>query len=108
MAVIIVFVAIGREEHNSGSTIAGVLETAAPFLIALAIAPILSELLDGLSDSIWGREIVLGGLAIFVPGVRLTMWVSAIIIVMAGGLAMWSLRAGSGAFLAEAESEPSA
>ena len=76
-------------------------------LIALAIAPILSELLDGLSDSIWGREIVLGGLAIFVPGVRLTMWVSAVIIAMAGGLAMWSLRAGSGAFLTEAKSEPS-
>jgi len=37
VAVIIVFVAIGREEHNSGSNIAGVLETAAPFLIALAI-----------------------------------------------------------------------
>ena len=31
----------------------------------------------------------------------------AIIIAMAGGLAMWSLRAGSGAFLTEAESEPS-
>ena len=37
VAVIIVFVAIGREEHNSGSSIGGVLETAAPFLIALAI-----------------------------------------------------------------------
>ena len=37
VAVIVVFVAIGREEHNSGSTIAGVLETAAPFLITLAI-----------------------------------------------------------------------
>jgi len=37
VAVIIAFVAIGREEHNSGSSIAGVLETAAPFLIALSI-----------------------------------------------------------------------
>ena len=37
VAVIVVFVAIGREEHNSGSSVAGVLETAAPFLIALAI-----------------------------------------------------------------------
>jgi len=37
VAVIVVFVAIGREEHNSGSSIAGLLETAAPFLIALAI-----------------------------------------------------------------------
>ena len=31
------FVAISRDEHNSGSSVAGVLETAAPFLIALAI-----------------------------------------------------------------------
>ena len=37
IAVIVVFVAIGREEHNSGSSIVGLLETAAPFLIALAI-----------------------------------------------------------------------
>jgi len=37
IAVIIVFVAIGREEHNSGSSVAGLLETAAPFLIALVI-----------------------------------------------------------------------
>ena len=37
VAVIIVFVAIGREEHNSGSSVVGLLETAAPFLIALAI-----------------------------------------------------------------------
>ena len=37
VAVIILFVAIGREEHNSGSSIVGLLETAAPFLIALAI-----------------------------------------------------------------------
>ena len=37
IAVIVVFVAIGREEHNSGNSIAGVLETAAPFLIALVL-----------------------------------------------------------------------
>ena len=37
IAVIIVFVAIGREEHNSGSSVVGLLETAAPLLIALAI-----------------------------------------------------------------------
>ena len=37
IAVIVVFVAIGREEHNSGSSVVGLLETAAPFLIALAI-----------------------------------------------------------------------
>jgi len=37
VAVIVVFVAIGREEHNSGSSIFDLLETAAPFLIALVI-----------------------------------------------------------------------
>ncbi len=68
-------------------------------LLALAMAPILSELLDGLSSALWNREIHLGGLSIFVPGVRLTMWLSAVIIMGAGVLAMLSLRAGSGAFL---------
>ena len=37
VAVIVVFVAIGREEHNSGNSIVGLLAIAAPFLIALAI-----------------------------------------------------------------------
>ena len=37
VAVIVAFVAIGREEHNSGNSIVGLLETAAPFLIALVI-----------------------------------------------------------------------
>jgi len=37
VAVIVAFVAIGREEHNSGSSVVGLLETAAPFLIALVI-----------------------------------------------------------------------
>ena len=37
VAVIVVFVAIGREEHDPGSSILDLLETAAPFLIALAI-----------------------------------------------------------------------
>ena len=34
---VVVFVAIGREEHESGSTIGGLAETAAPFLIGLAV-----------------------------------------------------------------------
>ena len=71
-------------------------------LLALAVAPLLSELLDGLSDSLWDREIEIGGASIFLPGVRLTMWLSAVIIVIAGGLAMWSLRAGSGVFVSGA------
>lgn len=69
-------------------------------LLALAVAPVLSELLDGLSESLWDDRIVeFAGVSIFVPGVRLTMWLSSVIIMLAGGLAMWSLRAGSGAFV---------
>ncbi|MGB0728342.1 MAG: DUF3054 domain-containing protein [Ilumatobacteraceae bacterium] len=37
-AVIAIFVLIGRNEHNSGSQIAGYLATVAPFLIAIAMA----------------------------------------------------------------------
>ena len=81
-------------------------------LVRFCVLIALCDRTDPLRTARWtlgldlGREIVLGGLAIFVPGVRLTMWVSAIIIAMAGGLAMWSV-AGSGAFLTEAKSEPS-
>ncbi|MEM9519546.1 MAG: MFS transporter [Actinomycetota bacterium] len=71
-------------------------------LLALAIAPALSEVLDGVSNSLWDRDISFGDLSIFVPGVRLTMWLSAIIIMLAGLLAMMSLRAGSGAFVSGA------
>jgi dTMP kinase len=70
-------------------------------LIALAVAPIVSELLDGLSNQLWDGEIGVGDLTVRVPGVRLTLWLSSTIIVAAGLLASWSLRAGSGAFLSE-------
>ena len=69
-------------------------------LLALALGPVLSEVLDGISSSIWDdRQIELGGLSIFAPGVRITMWLSSVIVVAAGALAMWSLRVGSGAFV---------
>jgi FlaA1/EpsC-like NDP-sugar epimerase len=35
---VVLFVAIGRREHERDSAIAGLIETAAPFLIALALA----------------------------------------------------------------------
>ena len=36
--VVVLFVAIGRREHEQDSAISGLIETAAPFLIALALA----------------------------------------------------------------------
>jgi dTMP kinase len=63
-------------------------------LIALAVAPLLSDLLDGLADDLWGGEVELLGMTIPVPGVRITMWLASAMIVAAGVLATWSLRAG--------------
>ncbi len=70
-------------------------------LLALAVAPLVSDLLDGLSNRWWGGEIEISSLAIAVPGVRLTLWLSSVIIIGAGFLALWSLRAGSGVFVTE-------
>lgn len=35
---VVVFVAVGRDTHDEAGTVAGVTETAAPFLLALAVA----------------------------------------------------------------------
>ena len=63
-------------------------------LAALALAPFLSELLDRVSRSVNGpdRTISVAGLAIGLPGVRLTLWFGALVVLVAGCLAAWSLR----------------
>ncbi|MGI9603544.1 MAG: MFS transporter [Acidimicrobiales bacterium] len=63
-------------------------------LVAFAIGPVLAQLLDGLSNELWGRQVTLLGVDIAVPGVRLTLWLAALIIILAGFLATMSLRAG--------------
>jgi dTMP kinase len=68
-------------------------------LFALAVAPLVSEGLDTLSNRWWDGDINLFGLTVLAPGVRLTLWLSSITIMGAGLLALWSLRAGSGAYL---------
>ena len=63
-------------------------------MVALAVAPLLADLLDRLSQRLWDAEVtVLGGL-LPIPGVRLTLWLAALIIASAGVLAFWSLRSG--------------
>jgi hypothetical protein len=59
------FVAIGRREHERGSSITGLIETAAPFLLALALAWLLlrawrrpTEWHTGLG--IWATTLVAG------------------------------------------------
>jgi dTMP kinase len=55
-------------------------------LIAFALGPFLSELLDSIARSVFaGRTVTLpSGQEIFLPGVRLTLWLASIIIFGAG------------------------
>lgn len=72
-------------------------------LLAFAVGPLLSDLLDRLSSSLVDREVSLLGWDIFVPGVRLTLWLAGIIIIGAGVLATLSLRAGAQVASADGE-----
>ena len=63
-------------------------------LVAFAIGPLLSDVLDRLSLRFLDREIALAGVEIAVPGVRLTLWLAGFIIMGAGVLVVLSLRAG--------------
>ena len=60
-------------------------------LIAFAVGPLLSDLLDKLSSRLVHREISLFGASIAVPGVRLTLWFAGLVIVGAGFLAVKAL-----------------
>jgi dTMP kinase len=67
-------------------------------LAALALAPFLSGLLDRVSRSLNGtdRAVSVGDLTIGLPGVRLTLWFGALVVLVAGCLATWSLRRPAG------------
>ncbi|MCY3633891.1 MAG: MFS transporter [bacterium] len=61
-------------------------------LIAFAVGPFLALLLNGLSDKFFDKSVSIAGFDVFIPGVRLTLWLAALIIVGAGFLALTSLR----------------
>lgn len=63
-------------------------------LIAFAVGPFLSDLLERLSQRLVDGHVSVAGLGIAVPGVRLTLWLAGLIIMGAGVLAVLSLRAG--------------
>ena len=61
-------------------------------LIAFAVGPFLSELLGELSENLFDDgHVGLFGVSIAVPGVRLTLWTAAAIIVVAGVIAAHSM-----------------
>ena len=65
-------------------------------LIAFALGPFLSEVLDRLSNRLFtNRTITILGRDLYVPGERLTLWLAGAIILGAGTIVVWSLRAGA-------------
>ncbi len=63
-------------------------------LLALAVAPLLSEVLDRISNRWWDGVIHVVGWEIMVPGVRITLWLAAVIIFGAGLMASASIKSG--------------
>lgn len=61
-------------------------------LIAFAVGPLLSDLLDKLSNHFVQRQVDFGGISIAIPGVRLTLWLAGLIIIGAGIVAVRSIR----------------
>lgn len=57
-------------------------------LISLSLAPLLAGILDRLSRRLLGGRLSIGGLTVELPGVRLTLWIGAAIILVAGTLAL--------------------
>jgi len=73
-------------------------------LIALAVAPLLSEILDRISNHYWNGVIHIFGFEILVPGVRITLWLAAVIIFGAGLLASATIKSGADTVEAAVES----
>ena len=62
-------------------------------LVAFAIGPLLSGLLDKVSAHAFHHSrIEVGGFSVFVPGVRLTLWLAGLIILGASALAIRSMK----------------
>ncbi len=57
-------------------------------LISLSLAPLLAGILDKLSSRLLDGRLKVAGLTVELPGVRLTLWIGAVIILVAGTLAL--------------------
>ena len=64
-------------------------------LVALAAAPAMSELFGRLTGRWWDGSVTVLGAEVLLPGVRITMWLAAVVVFLAGVLATWSMRSGT-------------
>ncbi len=76
-------------------------------LVSMVVGPLLAVVLGRMSTALVGGEITVLGATIAVPGVRLALWLAAVIIIGAGLAAWSSLRAGERILRARASSHPS-
>ncbi|MGH9116935.1 MAG: MFS transporter [Acidimicrobiales bacterium] len=64
-------------------------------LIAFAVGPFMAELLDDLSARLFGdRRVEVFGVEVFLPGVRLTLFLAGLLVLAGGVVTGMSLRAG--------------
>ncbi len=61
-------------------------------LVSLAVAPLLAELLDGVASGVFDGNLSLGPFSLGLSGVRLTLWLGATVILVAGVLAARTLH----------------
>ena len=61
-------------------------------MLALLVGPALALFLNGLSDKFFDKDVNILGFDVIIPGVRLTLWLAALIMVAAGMLTLASMR----------------
>ena len=73
--------------------------------LALVVAPFVATMLDGLSRSVIGRRVTVGGATEYLPGVRLTLWLGGLIILGSAGLVSRAFRSAEGSTAPESIQE---
>lgn len=63
-------------------------------LVSMVLGPLLADLTGRISRRLVDGEVEVGGVAMALPGVRITLWLAAVIIVGAGVVTTRTLRAG--------------
>ena len=61
-------------------------------IIAMSVGPFVAATLNGLSEEFFDKRPSIFGWHVYIPGVRITLWIASIIIVGAGFLAFTSVR----------------